>query len=221
MQENQKDDPQKRRLVGGSRDHLFVAPKFVKQTEDAASGQSSQIEGELRALRRDHNSDASTADHFKTTRVADTQTEFYPLISQLFQLMGFDSDYSRAGVNYQRWDAWVRCGEFAIPIEIKSPTEEMFLSNKAVRQAVENKVVLLARGGLATSKEITSLIVGFELPNERGDMSQLIDDIYDTFGLSIGVVDLKTLTTLAIKSVVDGETIDDDQLNHLKGFLHV
>src|SRR5260370_39684348 len=101
--------------------------------------------------------------------------EYYPPVSELFLVLGLQSDYCRAGVNYQRWDACVWLGTVAVPIEIKSPTEEAFLSTKAIRQALENKIVLLARGGLKTSREITSLIVGYQVPNERGDMSSLID----------------------------------------------
>jgi hypothetical protein len=47
----------------------------------------------------------------------------------------------------------------SIPIEIKSPGEEMELSVKALRQAVENKVILLSRN---------------QFPTRRGD--------YDTSG---------------------------------------
>ena len=45
-------------------------------------------------------------------------------------------------------DAYVKVNSVDIPIEIKSPTEEEFLSTKAVRQALENKIILLSRGVL-------------------------------------------------------------------------
>ena len=103
--------------------------------------------------------------------------------------------------NYQRWDGWVDLGGIVAPIEIKSPSEEMALSTKAIRQALENKVVLLARGGLNTSEDTTTLIVGFQIPTERGEMSTLIDDVFHAYQINIGVIDLKMLVLLAIYAV--------------------
>jgi hypothetical protein len=205
----------------GSRDHLFVEPKFVPQSAGAGEKDTQALETELRALREKHGSDKAAAAAFAVSRAADTRTQFYPLISQIFRLLGFKSDYSRAGVNYQRWDAAVWLDEVAVPIEIKSPTEEAFLSTKAIRQALENKVVLLARGGLKTRRDMTSLIVGYQIPNERGDMSSLIDDIDKAFNLKIGVIDLASLALLAIRAVVDRLTIEAAQLGQLRGFLNV
>ena len=109
----------------------------------------------------------------------------------------------------------------AVPIEIKSPSEEHFLSTKAVRQAIENKVILLARGGLDTAPELTSLIVGYKIPNKRGDLFALIDDMYAAYGFKIGVLDLRALVLLAMRAITESVTIDEKQLSHLKGFLDV
>ena len=107
------------------------------------------------------------------------------------------------------------------PIEIKSPTEERVLSTKAVRQALENKVVSLARGGLDTSVDTTTLVVGYQIPNERGEMSLLIDDVFQAFNISIGVIDLGTLVLLAIRAVTEDLTVQSEQLRTLRGFLNV
>ncbi|CUJ95998.1 Uncharacterised protein [Achromobacter xylosoxidans] len=95
------------------------------------------------------------------------------------------------------------------------------LSTKAVRQALENKVILLSRGGLETRPELASLVVGNRLPNERGEMSNLIDDVFNAFGLRLGVIDLTTLAHLALRAVREGVTIDTEQLSQLRGFLDV
>jgi hypothetical protein len=158
---------------------------------------------------------------FAQQHIGDSQREFYPLVTHLFQILGYNSDYSRQGVNYQRWDACVWLGSDAVPIEIKSPTEELFLSTKAVRQALENKVILLARRGLNTKRELTSLIVGFNLPNQRGDMTMLINDIFKAYGFRIGVLSLEGLAKLAIRGIVDDVTVDPEQLGSLCGFLDV
>jgi hypothetical protein len=205
----------------GAHDHLFVEPKIVLQTQANQVTSDQSLADELLALRQRHPSDAEAADAFALSHADDTQTQFYPLVRHLFQVLGLKCDNSRPGVNYQRWDACVWLDEIAVPIEIKSPTEEAFLSTKAIRQALENKVILLARGGLPTSREVTCLIVGYQLPNERGDMASLLDDIDSAFGIKIGVIDLRTLASLAIRAVTENITLDRKQLAGLRGFLHV
>ena len=76
--------------------------------------------------------------------INDKKTEFYPLVETLFKIIGVDCHKSRDGVNGERWDAMIRDPQRSIPIEIKSPTEELHLSIKAIRQALENKIILLS-----------------------------------------------------------------------------
>lgn len=202
------------------RSHLFVHPNMVS-AEGAGTGGPDALRAELTKLLDTHGKIEVAAAAFAANHAGDTQTSFYPLVTHLFQILGFESDYSRAGVNYQRWDAYVMVDGYALPVEIKSPTEEVMLSTKAVRQALENKVILLSRGGLATRPELASLVVGNRLPNERGEMSNLIDDVFKAFGLRLGVIDLTTLGHLALRAVRDGVTIDAGQLRQLRGFLDV
>lgn len=202
------------------RSHLFVHPNMVA-TEGAGASGPDALRAELTALLEAYGTIERAASAFAENHASDTQTTFYPLVTHLFQTLGFKSEYSRAGVNYQRWDACVWVGDYALPVEIKSPTEEVMLSTKAVRQALENKVILLSRGGLQTRPELTSLIVGNRLPNERGEMSNLIDDVFKAFGLCLGVIDLTTIAHLALRAVRDGVTIDAAQLSKLRGFLDV
>lgn len=202
------------------RSHLFVAPKLVAGGGKAPA-EADAVRAELATLLKQVGDPKKAAALFCDNHAGDTKEVFYPLVTHLFQILGFRSDYSRAGVNYQRWDACVWVRDHALPVEIKSPTEEVFLATKAVRQALENKIVLLSRGGLETTRELTSLVVGFRPPNERGDMSNLIDNVFDAFGLKLGVIDLGSLAYLAARSVRDGVTIDPEQLAHLRGFLDV
>jgi len=202
------------------RSHLFVHPNMVAAAGIGKSGPKA-LRAELKALLDVSKTIDIAANAFAANHVRDTQSSFYPLVTHLFQILGFNSDYSRAGVNYQRWDACVWVGDYALPVEIKSPTEEVMLSTKAVRQALENKVILLSRGGLDTRRELASLVVGNRLPNERGEMSNLIDDVFNTFGLRIGVIDLRTLGYLALRAVREGVTIETRQLSQLRGFLDV
>lgn len=202
------------------RSHLFVHPNLVS-AEGAGTGGPDALRAELAGLLSAHGTINAAAAAFAENHAGDTQPVFYPLVTFLFQILGFKSDYSRAGVNYQRWDAYVIVDGYALPVEIKSPTEEVMLSTKAVRQALENKVILLSRGGLETRRELASLVVGNRLPNERGEMSNLIDDVFTAFGLRLGVIDLTTLAHLALRAMRDGVTIDAEQLSQLRGFLDV
>lgn len=150
--------------------------------------------------------------------ITDTQTKFYPFIAMLFRVMGLDCQASRPGDNGARWDAIIVDPEESIPIEIKSPTEEQHLSLKAIRQALENKVILLSRGTHPTLPETTSLAVGYYLPNDRAEVTNLMSDFKTAFGYNIGIIDLKTLLTIAVTIVYDEKTFDISELNRLEGF---
>lgn len=149
-----------------------------------------------------------------------TQTTFYPLIATLFKIMGFDCSFSRPGDNGARWDAIIDDPERSIPIEIKSPTEEQHLSIKAIRQALENKIILLSRKTHITLPDVTTLAVGYYMPNERAEVTRLIADFRDTYGYRIGVIDLKSLLSLAVSILVDGKGFDKEQLYTLEGLVN-
>ncbi len=150
--------------------------------------------------------------------ITDTQTKFYPFVAMLFRVMGLDCQASRPGDNGARWDAIIVDPEESIPIEIKSPTEEQHLSLKAIRQALENKVILLSRETHPTLPETTSLAVGYYLPNDRAEVTNLMNDFKIAFGYNIGIIDLRTLLTIAVTIVYDEKTFDIFELNRLEGF---
>ena len=52
--------------------------------------------------------------------------KFYPLICNIFKILGFDYQLPQHGVNAKRWDAIIFLSDDTIPIEIKSPREEKF-----------------------------------------------------------------------------------------------
>lgn len=149
-----------------------------------------------------------------------TQTTFYPLIATLFKIMGFACCFSRPGDNGARWDAIIDVPNRSIPIEIKSPTEELHLSIKAIRQALENKIILLSRKTHITTPEVTTLAVGYYLPNERAEVSRLISDFKETYGYSIGVIDLKSLLSLSISILLDGTGFEKEKLFTLEGLMN-
>lgn len=146
---------------------------------------------------------------------------FYPLVGEMFSMLGYPCDVSRAGVNYQRWDAMIHDTTDSIPIEIKSPGEEEFISVKGVRQALENKVVMTSRASAKARLETTSLCVGYRLPNQRAEVGDLIQDIDAAFGIRIGIIDFRSLATMVVRAAVMGELPERSQLVELKGFLEL
>lgn len=151
-------------------------------------------------------------------RKKDIQNKFYPFIAMLFRIMGLNCKVSRPGDNGARWDAIIVDSMESIPIEIKSPTEEEHISLKAIRQALENKVILLSRKTHCTLPETTTLVVGYYLPNDRAEVSTLITAFKFAYGYNIGVIDLKTLLTIAITIIYDNRSFDIVELKRLEGF---
>jgi len=172
----------------------------------------------IETLKAEGNNSTDIIDRIFADCITDTQTIFYPFVATLFRIMGFDCQASRPGDNGARWDALIVHPQQSIPIEIKSPTEEQHLSMKAIRQALENKVVLLSRGTHPTLQDTTSLAVGYYLPNDRAEVSSLIKDIKEVYGFKIGVFDVKTLITMAVSVVLRGKTFDWNELFGLEGF---
>ncbi len=109
---------------------------------------------------------------------------FYPLIGDIFKYLGYNCRVSRNGTNYERYDAII-ISDKSIPIEIKSPGEEKNISVKAVRQALENKITLLSRKNYSTDWNTSTFVVGYNLPNNRAEVSTLIKDIKSTYNITI------------------------------------
>ena len=153
--------------------------------------------------------------------IKDKKTEFYPLVETLFRIIGVDCHKSRDGVNGERWDAMIRDPKRSIPIEIKSPTEEMHISIKAIRQALENKIILLSRKTYATDEKCATYAVGYYPPNDRAEVSDLISNIKDTYGYSIAVFDIGSLINVAANILLFGKGIDIEKLYGLEGIVNV
>jgi hypothetical protein len=164
---------------------------------------------------------SKVVDYFMEKYRNSTQTDFYPLVAHLFCIIGFNCEASRVGVNYQRADAFITDPAKSIPVEIKSPTEERHISVKGVRQALENKTILLSRRSASTTFETSSFVVGYFPPNKRAEVAALISDIQKTFGVRIGVIDFRSLATLAAIAVLQNKLPDKSQLESLCGLINV
>ncbi|WP_252225477.1 hypothetical protein [Clostridium sp. ZBS2] len=184
---------------------------------------SNIAEEELQKLYTDNEDIYKVVDLFCEKHSRDNQDVFYPLIGYLFNILGLTCRVSRQGENYQRFDALIIDNEFSIPIEIKSPGEETNISTKAVRQALENKIVLLSRNSeqYKTDYETISIALGFNLPNNRSDVLRLITDIKTTFDINISLIDFKTLTIMAVNSLFNNKTININALAKAGGIINV
>ena len=189
------------------------------------TGVPARVDPETVVLERELRSDLATSggsrelalESFAMRHSRDNQDVFYPLVATLFRLVGFECRISRRGVNYDRADAMIVDATNSIPIEIKSPGEETELSVKALRQAVENKVILLSRKQFASRRETTTLAVGFNPPNERSEVRELIGDVHRAYGFNVGVLDLRSLAALALVGILSGSKLTLDGFDEMKG----
>lgn len=146
---------------------------------------------------------------------------FYTLIGHMFSIMGFNCKVSRGGVNYERFDAIVEDEKRSIPIEIKSPTEEEHLSTKGVRQALENKIILLSRKAYKTEPDVSSLVVCYKLPNSRAEVNDLVKAIKEVYGIKIGLLDFESLLKITCNIVLNKKIIDKKEIEELEGLINV
>lgn len=168
-----------------------------------------------------YNSVDKTVNFIAEEHIGDTKTVFYPLIETIFRIIGVRCEKTRDGVIGERWDAMIKDSKRSIPIEIKSPTEEQYLSIKAIRQAMENKIVLLSRKTYETEENTTSLAVGYYAPNNRAEVADLINDIKETYGYSIAALDIFSLIRLTVNIIINGKGLDLEKLYRLEGVVDV
>lgn len=189
-----------------------------------ATGQAAVKDAETTVFERElladfatEESAAAAVEAFAKRHAGDNQIAFYPLVAALFRIIGFECRTSRRGVNYDRADAMIVDEKNSIPIEIKSPGEETELSVKAIRQAVENKVILLSRKQFVTTPAATTLAVGFNPPNERSEVRELISDVHRAYGFNVGVLDIRSLAALALAAARSGSRLELNGFTNMRG----
>ncbi len=190
-------------------------------TDTLSLKEESEISKKINRMINDGKEDQEIVDSLFAEYHNATQTVFYPLIADLFCILGFNCTATRAGINYERWDAIAIDDDFTIPIEIKSPSEEEYISIKAVRQALENKIILLSRKTYNTDWDTVSLAVGYHMPHDRAEVGRLIDDIKFAFNIKIGIIDFKSLLIMAIKTLRGSAYIDPQEIRKMEGLINV
>ncbi len=180
------------------------------------SQRAQEIIKEVQKLSASNSKDEITSILFKKYQHA-TQTNFYPDVTEMFNILGLNCHCSRPGDHGARWDAIIIDEKQSIPIEIKSPTEEQNMSVKAVRQALENKIILLSREPYTTSRSAASLALGYMKPNDRAEVATLIKAFSKAFNLNVAVVDFKSLLNMVVSAVCDNKSVSISQLAKLGG----
>ena len=144
--------------------------------------------------------------------------EFYEVIGDILEEIGFSKvSVTREGDTNNRMDAIIIDDKRSIPIEIKSPKEIEYINVKSVRQALENKIVLLSRKFYSTEKEVTSLAIGYDYPNDRSGVYEAIDDIFDTFNIKVGIISFSALLKMFYRKRIEKIDIDLEVIYYLKG----
>ena len=171
-------------------------------------------------LEENHQNENSVLDKLFSEILYMKQSNFYPLVAELFQIIfQLDARIPQAGVNNERIDVILPDDEYSIPVEVKSPTEEMMLSVKAIRQALENKIILLSRKQYPSEKSTSSLAVGFNIPNDRSDVYLLIEDIKKTFDINIAITDIKDLLKAAINCLQNNKKYNIADFKNIYGVI--
>ena len=148
------------------------------------------------------------------------QFDFYPLVADILSyIFGKEAIISPPGNNNLRYDIIIKDNQYSIPVEVKSPTEEIMLSVKAIRQALENKIILLSRKPFPTTFDLSSMAIGFNAPNKRSDVYQLIEDIYQTYSINIAIADMRDLVCAMLHCFKNKTKLNISDLENYRGRL--
>lgn len=199
------------------REEIKLNFSIAQKKRDVSSISELPIYKEIKTLLTRFKSSQKTLDYLYEEYRNANKDVFYPLVAHLLCIIGFNCEVSRGGQNYERADAIIKDVKYSIPIEIKSPGEETEISVKAIRQALENKIIFLSRESYKTDYKTTSLAIGYNLPNPRSEVYELIEDVAKAFEFNIGVLSFMDLLVLAVSVIDSGNEINIENFRTLKG----
>lgn len=144
--------------------------------------------------------------------------EFYEYIGIILKHIGIENPHvTREGDVNCRFDATIIDTNNTIPIEIKSPREVREINIKSIRQAFENKIVLLSRRFYPTTDDTTSLVIAFDYPPTRSDVYELIEDIKKSFNYNIGIINVDDLLMMVYSIEKEGKSLNYKYFNYFQG----
>jgi hypothetical protein len=146
---------------------------------------------------------------------------YYQFVGDCLLKIGFNKvSVTRDGDTNNRIDSIIIDEKRSIPIEIKSPTEVAYINVKSLGQALENKIILLSRKFYKTDLNTTSLVIGYDQPNDRSEVNNLIDYFYNSYKIRIGYIDTKTLLKIRWDVQVEKKKFDLEKIYNLIGLLN-
>lgn len=151
-------------------------------------------------------------DLYKRYESADKEV-FYPVVHSLLNLIGLDCK-GEVG----RYDAYCSYRKHVIPVEIKSNTEVHAYNLKGIRQAIENKISTY-NAELDDDLSYASLVIGYDHPANDSETRLLIEQAHAGYGINILTCDMRTLTKMAVNSIVNHILPDWEHLLKRHGYL--
>jgi ferredoxin len=140
--------------------------------------------------------------------VSSRQTVFYRFVASLLTALGIPARASNTGDTSLRMDAVCPHPVHSVPVEIKSPTEVATADLKAVRQALENHVIMRARCTDPTMAQTATFAIGHEPVPVRSDATELAHDIERTYRVRIRLFSTVWLLGQLTDHVLNGRAID-------------
>jgi hypothetical protein len=140
------------------------------------------------------------------------QVPFYEFVASLLTALGVPARASRHGDTSLRMDAVCPHPTASMPVEIKSPTETLSADLKAVRQALENAIIMRARETDPTTPTTASLAIGFERVPHRSDARELAEDIEATYGIRVRLLSTQMLLETLVTATLGGPGLDAEAL---------
>ena len=142
---------------------------------------------------------------------------FYLLTEKVLRSLGIAARMSNMGDTSQRTDLIVTTPAGSIPVEIKSATETPIINAKSIQQAVENKLTISRIDGLEALNPLSTWVVGYEYPPDRTHHLELVEDVYATYGIRVGLLSIGTLLKYLVRQQRGHEECDLETLFMLRG----
>ena len=132
---------------------------------------------------------------------------------------------------FLKTDKYGRCSACANKTANRTLTAEELVERvhpefKKTKSDLEHQEKLLAsvweaREQYKTDNETTSLAIGYNLPNMRSEVFELIEDIHNSFNFNICVLSFTDLLVMAVSVINSGKEISIQHFRTLKGVYNV
>ena len=80
---------------------------------------------------------------------------------------------------------------------------------------------MLSRKNYSTDWNTSTLVVGYNLPNNRAEVLTLIKDIKSTYNITIGVIDFKTLLIILLNKILYNKNIIISNIEKVEGYVKI